>query len=70
VFYRALPASEKVDLVTALSGDLRHVTNDQNKYTMLSYFNKADSDLGARLERALGADPARVQSLSAKLSDD
>jgi catalase len=70
VFYRALPPSEKADLVTALSGDLGHVTNDQNKYTMLSYFNKADSDLGARLERALGADPARVQALSAKLSDD
>src|SRR5471032_1634966 len=70
LYYRALPASEKADLVTALSGDLRHVTNDQNKYTMLSYFNKADSDLGARLERALGADPARVQSMSATLSDN
>jgi catalase len=69
-FYRSLPASEKADLVTALSGDLRHVTNDDNKYTMLSYFNKADSDLGARLEQALGADGARVQAMSAKLSDN
>src|ERR1700681_1266993 len=68
-FYRSLRASEKADLVTALSGDLRHVTNDDNKYTMLSYFNKADSDLGARLEQALGADGARVQAMSAKLSD-
>jgi catalase len=46
------------------------VTNDDNKYTMLSYFNKADSDLGARLEQALGADGARVQAMSAKLSDN
>jgi catalase len=70
VFYRSLPESEKADLVTALSGDLRHVTNDHNKYTMISYFNKADSDLGARLEKALGADSSRVQAMSAKLSDD
>jgi catalase len=70
VFYRSLPESEKADLVTALSGDLRHVTNDHNKYTMISYFNKADSDLGARLVKALGADSSRVQAMSAKLSDD
>ena len=70
VFYRSLPESEKADLVTALSDDLSHVTNDHNKYTEISYFNKADSDLGARLEKALGADASRVQAMSAKLSDD
>ena len=70
VFYRSLPESEKKDLVTALSGDLRHVTNDSNKYTMLSYFDKADSDFGARLIQALGADSSRVRTMSAKLSDD
>jgi catalase len=70
VFYRSLPESEKADLVTALSGDLRQVTNDQNKYTVVSYFNKADSDLGARLVKALGADLSRVQAMSAKLSDE
>lgn len=70
VFYRSLPESEKADLVTALTGDLRHVTNDKNKYIMVSYFNKADSDLGNRLEKALGVDSSRVQQMSAKLSDD
>jgi catalase len=70
VFYRSLPTAEKADLVTALSGDLRHVTDDHNKYTMISYFNKADGDLGTRLEKALGVDSSRVQAMSAKLSDD
>jgi catalase len=70
VFYRSLSDSGKSDLVTALSGDLRHVTNDDNRYTMISYFNKADADFGARLVKALGADASRVQSMSAKLSDD
>lgn len=56
--------------MTALSGDLNHVTNDSNKYTMLSYFNKANMDLGARLVRALNADGAKVNALSAKLSDE
>jgi catalase len=70
VFYRSLPESEKADLVTALSGDLSHVTNEQNEYTVISYFNKADSDLGARLVKALGADSSRVQAMSAKLSDE
>ncbi len=70
VFYRSLPESEKADLVTALSGDLSRVTNEQNEYTVISYFNKADSDLGARLVKALGADSSRVQAMSAKLSND
>ncbi|WP_410832996.1 catalase [Paraburkholderia sp. SIMBA_030] len=70
IFYRSLPEPGKADLVTALTGDLRHVTNDKNKYIMVSYFNKADSDLGTRLEKALGVDSSRVQQMSAKLSDD
>jgi catalase len=49
---------------------LSHVTNEDNKYTMLSYFNKADPDLGARLIRALNADGSKVKTLSAKLSDE
>ncbi|XQM37237.1 Catalase [Cupriavidus sp. H19C3] len=70
IYFRSLPERDKVDLVTALSGDLRKVRNDDNRYTMLSYFNKADSGLGGRLVKALGADGAKVKALSDKLSDD
>jgi catalase len=69
-YYESLSEQGKADLVTALSGDLNHVTNDNNKFTMLSYFNKANMDLGARLVRALNADGAKVNALSAKLSDE
>jgi hypothetical protein len=51
-------------------GDLRHVTNEDNKYTMLSYFNKADPDLGARQIRVLNADGSKVKTMSEKLSDE
>ncbi|MFL9896641.1 catalase [Paraburkholderia fungorum] len=69
-YFESLTEQGKGDLVTALSGDLSHVTNEDNKYTMLSYFNKADPDLGARLIRALNADGSKVKALSAKLSDE
>jgi catalase len=69
-YYRSLSAQDKDDLITALSGDLNHVTNDTNKYTMLSYFYKADADYGTRLAQAVHANVQRVQSLAAKLSDD
>src|ERR1700710_582726 len=69
-YFESLTEQGKGDLVTALSGDLSHVTNEDNKYTMLSYFNKADPDLGARLIRALNADGSKVKTLSAKLSDE
>jgi catalase len=67
-YYRSLSAQDKNDLVTALSADLNHVTNEQNKYTMLSYFYKADADYGTRLAKATHADPARVKALADKLS--
>ncbi|WNC94243.1 catalase [Paraburkholderia sp. FT54] len=69
-YYRSLSDQDKTDLVTALSADLSHVTNDANKYTMLSYFYKADSDYGTRLAQATHADVARVQGLVAHLGDN
>jgi catalase len=69
-FYRTLSAQDKQDLVTALSGDLNHVTNDANKYTMLSYFYKADTDYGTRLAQATHADLSRVRSLADKLVEN
>ncbi|WP_229720763.1 catalase [Dyella nitratireducens] len=68
-YYRALSAQDKADLITALSADLNHVTNEGNKYTMLSYFYKADADYGTRLAKATHADVARVKSLADQLSD-
>ncbi|WP_439654807.1 catalase [Trinickia terrae] len=69
-YYRSLPSQDKNDLVTALSADLNHVTNDDNKYTMLSYFYKADADYGKRLAVATHADLSRVQAKAAALSDN
>ncbi|MDB5776077.1 MAG: catalase family protein [Herbaspirillum sp.] len=69
-FYRALPEMGKQELVSNLSGDLSKVSNDVNKYTMLSYFYKADADYGTRLVRATHADLARVQSAAAKLNEN
>src|ERR1700693_4526892 len=69
-YYRALSEMGKNELVSNLSGDLNHVSNDANKYTMLSYFYKADADYGTRLARATHADLARVQGAAAKLIEN
>jgi catalase len=67
--YRSLDAQNKADLITALAGDLRHVTNDANKYTMIAYFYRADSDYGTRLAQALNADLSRVKARAATVVD-
>ncbi|KVE23324.1 catalase [Burkholderia singularis] len=69
-YYRTLSVQDKQDLVSALSADLNRVTNEANKYTMLSYFYKADADYGARLARATHADLSRVKSLADKLVEN
>jgi catalase len=68
-FYRALSAQDKADLILALSGDLKQVSNDKNKYAMLSYFYKADPDYGSRLAKATNADVGRVKEAAARLAD-
>ena len=68
-YYRSLSAQDKTDLITALSADLSHVRNEANKYTMLSYFYKADADYGTRLAKALHADSVRVKASADKLPD-
>lgn len=68
-YYKALSAQDKNDLIVALSGDLNHVNNDANKYTMLSYFYKADADYGTRLAKATHADLSRVKAAAEKLAD-
>jgi catalase len=69
-YYRTLSEQDKEDLVTALSSDLSRVTNNTNKYTMLSYFFKADTDYGTRLVQATHADLSRVRSLADKLAEN
>ena len=69
-YYRALSPQDKSDLVVALSADLNHVTNDRHKYTMLSYFYKADADYGTRLAKATHADVARVKTAADQLPND
>jgi catalase len=66
-YYRSLSEQDKQSLVVALSADLNHVSNDANKYTMLSYFYKADADYGMRLATATHADSARVKAEAAAL---
>src|SRR6195256_319312 len=66
-YYRSLSAQDKTDLITALSTDLNHVRNEANKYTMLSYFYKADADYGTRLAKALHADGGRVKASADRL---
>jgi catalase len=68
-YYRSLSEQDKADLVTALGADLGHVGNDANKYTMLSYFYKADPDYGSRLAAATRADVTQVKAAAAKLTD-
>lgn len=68
-FYRSLQAQEQANLVSNLAGDLGRVKDDGVKYTMLSYFYKADANYGRALAQAVKADAARVQAQAAKLAD-
>ena len=68
-FYRALSKQQQANLVGNLAGDLGQVTDDKVKYTMLSYFHKADAGYGKALAQALKADSSRVAALAAALRD-
>ena len=68
-FYRSLTAEQQAKLISNLAGDLGQVKDDNVKYTMLSYFQKADANYGRAISLAVKADPAKVQQLAAKLAD-
>src|SRR5450830_189411 len=68
-FYRSLPPMQQANLVSNLAGDLQQVENESVKYTMLSYFQKADAAYSRALSKALRADNARVENLAAQLLD-
>jgi catalase len=69
-YYRSLPEMGKQELISNLSSDLNHVTDDSNKYAMISYFYKADADYGTRLASATHADVSRVKAAAAKLIEN
>ena len=68
-FYRSLQAQEQANLVSNLAADLGKVKDDGVKYTMLSFFYKADANYGHAVAQAVKADAARVQAQAAKLAD-
>ena len=68
-FYRSLNATEQANLVSNLAGDLGQVKDDGVKYTMASYFQKADAAYGRALAAALRLDNTRVAQLASKLAD-
>jgi catalase len=69
MFYRSLTQEQQANLIANLASDLRQVTDGKVKYTMLSYFRKADADYGRRITLAVGAEPERVDMLAAQLKD-
>ena len=68
-FYRSLSKQQQTNLVSNLAGDLSQVKDENVKYTMLSYFHKADAGYGKALTLALKADIGRVETLAAALRD-
>ncbi|KVN06772.1 MULTISPECIES: catalase [unclassified Burkholderia] len=68
-FYRSLSDTDKAHLVRNLSGDLRQVTNERNRYTILSFLYRADPAYGTSVAQALGDDAARVKAEAAHLED-
>jgi catalase len=68
-FYRSLSKEQQANLVSNLAGDLGQVRDENVKYTLLSYFQKADAGYGKALAQAVKADPVRVATLAAELRD-
>ncbi|GAA0743577.1 catalase [Sphingomonas trueperi] len=66
IFYRALPAAEKADLIKNLSGDLGKVVSPRTRTIMVSYFYQADKDYGTRLAKAVNVPMAEVEKAAAE----
>ena len=65
-FYRSLNAGQQANLVSNLAGDLGQVKDDGIKYTMLSYFYKADANYGRAISTAVKADPEQIGRASCR----
>ncbi len=68
-FYRSLSKTGQANLIATMSDNLNVVSNDITKYTMLSYFYKADADYGNALIAGTKASAAKVQQMAASLAD-
>lgn len=66
-YYRSLGEIEREHLINNLSDDLRQVTDEGNRYTILSFLYSADPEYGRAVAQALGDDPSKVQMLAAGL---
>jgi catalase len=62
-FYRSLNETEKQNLISNLSGDLKGVTNKDVVKKMVGYFYMADSDYGKRLAKELGLSREDVEKM-------
>ncbi|WP_404827383.1 catalase-related domain-containing protein [Flavobacterium frigoritolerans] len=65
-FYRSLNETEKQNLISNLSGDLKGVTNKDVVKKMVGYFYMADSDYGKRLAKELGLSREDVEKIFLK----
>ena len=65
--YRSFTKQEQHNLIRNLSGDLSAVKNDNVKYTMLSFFYKADTNYGTALTKAVKGNLAKVITMAKKL---
>lgn len=68
-YYRSLSKSEQARLIANLAADLGQVRNETTRYTMLSYFYKADSGYGQAISKAVNANVAEVAKLATQLRD-
>lgn len=53
-FYKSLTKQQQDNLIINLAGDLGQVTSKKIQKTMITYFYRANRDLGMRLARAIG----------------
>ncbi|MGC3836949.1 catalase [Moritella viscosa] len=65
--YRSFTVQEQHNLIRNLSGDLGAVKNESVKYTMLSFFYKADTEYGTQLTKAVNGDLAKVIKMAMSL---
>ena len=66
MFYRALKAQDKVDLIKNLAGDLNQVTSARTRTIMVSYFYQADHDFGSRLAKAVSVSLSAIDKAVAE----
>lgn len=67
--YRSFSVADQTELVAAFAGDLKTVSNESVRNTVVSYLYKADTEYGTRVAKLAGADLAQVKTLAAGYTD-